>query len=515
MSAGSPARDIAGGRRSASATARSLKNRRPLQWRKWLILTHRYAGIVLSLFFVMWFLSGIAMIYARGMPGLTADMSLARLNELNLGAVKLSPAEAVAKAELGEAPARAMMLMIMDRPAYRFTAGGGSVTLFADTGELLPEVGKAEALKIASSFMEMPESRMYYAGELNEPDQWTLQERRGLPMQKVIVDDDAHTELYISEETGGVEVMTTRASRSLAWFAAIPHWMYFTPLRVKGETWRQVVLWTSGVGALLALLGLVLGFTQFSTRYSGLMRWHYVTGTIFGTLTLTWVVSGWLSMEPFFWASGGRETGNRIPLMLSGGPLDAASFPMVEAGSWYRVLAARSAKEIEFVRIQGEPFFIARGVERDPVLISANPFEIRRTPFSVESLMNRLRQATPNVAILESQLLSEYDSYYRPSERGAPLPVLRVKFSDPDATWVYVDPRMGLAVRRFTRRQRLERWIYHGLHSLDFNFWYYNGAVWRTTMVVLNAGGALLSTIGLVLAIKRVKRMLVGYGHQP
>ncbi|PYS12169.1 MAG: hypothetical protein DMG17_21315, partial [Acidobacteria bacterium] len=301
MSAGSPARDIAGGRRSASATARRLKNRPPLQLRKWLILTHRYAGIVLSLFFVMWFLSGIAMIYARGMPGLTADMSLARLNELNLGAVKLSPAEAVAKAELGEAPARAMMLMIMDRPAYRFTVDGGSVTLFADTGELLPEIGKAEALKIASSFMEMPESRMYYAGELNEPDQWTLQERRGLPMQKVIVDDDAHTELYISEETGGVEVMTTRASRSLAWFAAIPHWMYFTPLRVKGETWRQVVLWTSGVGALLALLGLALGFTQFSTRYSGLMRWHYVTGTIFGALTLTWVVSGWLSMEPFFW----------------------------------------------------------------------------------------------------------------------------------------------------------------------------------------------------------------------
>src|SRR5206468_9361471 len=165
---------------------------------------------------------------------------------------------------------------------------------------------------IASSFMEMPESRMHFAGELEQPDQWTLQERRGLPMQKVTVDDDAHTQLYISEETGDVEVMTTRASRALAWFAAIPHWMYFTPLRVKGETRSQVVLWTSGVGAALALLGLALGFTQFSTRYSGLMRWYYVTGTIFGALTLTWVVSGWLSMEPFFCASGSSETANRI-----------------------------------------------------------------------------------------------------------------------------------------------------------------------------------------------------------
>src|SRR5207247_11312521 len=126
------------------------------------------------------------------------------------------------------------------------------------------------------------------------------------------------------------------------WFAAIPHWMYFTPLRVKGETWRQVVLWTSGVGAALALLGLVLGFTQFSTRYSGLMRWHYVTGAIFGTLTLTLVVSGWLSMEPFFWASGGRATWIRILQTLSGDPLDAASFPLVAARRWYRVWAAPS-----------------------------------------------------------------------------------------------------------------------------------------------------------------------------
>src|SRR5207247_10358641 len=160
-----------------------------------------------------------------------------RRTKLHGGALRLSPAEAVAKAESGEAPARAMMLMIMDRPAYRFIVGGGSVTLFADTGELLPEIGKAEALKIASSFMEMPESRMYYAGELNEPDQWTLQERRGLPMQTVIVDDDAHTELYISEETRGVEAMTTRASRDMAWFAAIPSSLYLTPLQRKADAW--------------------------------------------------------------------------------------------------------------------------------------------------------------------------------------------------------------------------------------------------------------------------------------
>jgi hypothetical protein len=479
-------------------------------FRKWLILTHRYLGIILSLFFVMWFVSGIAMIYARGMPGLTPETRLGHLHELNLGAVRLTPSEAAAKAELGRPPARAVLLMVMNRPAYRFTStgAGGFVTVFADTGDPLPDIGQREALKIAGSFMEVPESRLRYAGEINQPDQWTLEDRRNLPLHKVSVDDNAGTDLYVSGETGEVELMTTRAGRTLAWFAAIPHWMYLAPLRIRDELWRQVVLWTSGIGAGLTLLGVILAFTQFRTAYAGLMRWHYITGAFFGVFALTFVFSGWLSMEPFFWASGGG-TGNRIHQTLSGGALELSSFPAIDAGSWYQMLSAKVPKEIEFVRIQNEPYFIARGTADQPVLISANPFEVRQKPFPTESLVARIRQGNPDHAVVESKVLSDYDSYYHPGERRPPLPVLRVKFADHDATWFYVDPRLGQVVGRFTSRQRLERWIYHGFHSLDFNFWYYNGPVWRTTMVALNAGGATLSIIGLILAIKRVKRGLL------
>ena len=454
----------------------------------------------------MWFVSGIAMIYARGMPALTPDLRLERLLELNLGAVRLAPSEAQAKAELGRPAAGAELLMIMGRPAYRFFSGG-TVTVFADTGELLPDIREPEAMKIAGSFMNLPASKLHYVGELQEPDQWTLEDRGALPMHKISADDDFHTDLYVSEETGEVELITTRASRALAWVAAIPHWMYFAPLRVKDNLWRKVVLWTSGVGGILALLGIILAFTQFPIRYSGLMRWHYVTGTFFGIFTLTWVFSGWLSMEPYFWASGGG-TGNRIPQALSGGPLDLASFPGVDVATWYRVLGGRSPKEIRFLRIQNEPYFVARISNDEPLLLSADPFEIRRDSFSMESLLARIQKATPDFPVIESRLLSDYDSYYHPGERRPPLPVLRFKFGDPDATWFYVDPHMGQAVARFTRRERLQRWIYHGFHSLDFNFWYYNGSVWRATMVALNAGGALLSAIGVLIGIRRLKRAL-------
>jgi hypothetical protein len=362
-------------------------------------------------------------------------------------------------------------------------------------------------MTIASLFAGLPESKLHYLGELQQPDQWTLEDRGQLPMHKISADDDFGTNLYVSEESGEVELMTTRGSRALSWIAAIPHWMYFAPLRIKDDLWRQIVLWTSGVGGILALLGIILSFMQFQTRYSGLMRWHYVTGTFFGIFTLTWVFSGWLSMEPFFWASGG-PTGMRIPQALSGGPLDLASFPAVDSERWSHVLAGHSAKQIQFVRIQNEPYFVATGSDGEPLLLSANPFEIRKDLFSTESLLARIKRAAPNVRLIESQVLTDYDSYYRPGERRPPLPVLRVKFGDPDGTWFYVDPHLGRATARFTRRQRLQRWIYHGFHSLDFNFWYYNGPVWRTAIVALNAGGALLSGIGVLIAIRRCRRGL-------
>ncbi len=62
---------------------------------------------------------------------------------------------------------------------------------------------------------------------------------------------------------------------------------------------------------MLAVLGLILSVTQFkrvrpfrlrsAIPYAGWMRWHYITGAVFGLFTLTWAFSGLLSMEPFEW----------------------------------------------------------------------------------------------------------------------------------------------------------------------------------------------------------------------
>ena len=508
--------------------------------RKLLIVTHRWVGIALSLLFVAWFASGIAMLYARGMPRLTPDLRLERLAPIDPGAVRLTPDEALARAELGEAPDRATLLTVMGRPAYRF-GSGRSTTVFADNGEVLSRVGVRNAQAVASAFMRLPESSVHHAGTLTRPDQWTLTVRQG-PTHRFVVDDSAGTELYVSERTGEVSVVTTRRTRLLAWIGAIPHWLYFAPLRLNAPLWRQVVLWTSGVGIALALFGITLGIVQLRvTRpfklsrlgsylpYSGWMRWHYTTGLVFGIFTLTFVFSGWLSMEPWGWATGGGRFGAGLPEAFTSSPVNLGGFPGITPASWPALSQGRAVKEIEFVRIQEDPFlvvhrepdpaagaevrghepyFAVRAGDRGEFVVAARTLRPSEGSFAEADLLARVSKALPGTPIVESQSLSTYDSYYYSRDGLAPLPVLRVKLGDPERTWLYIDPRMSRLVGRVHRLDRVERWLYNGLHSLDFSFWYYRRPLWDVGMILLSLGGLASSAIGFVLGCRRVVRGL-------
>jgi hypothetical protein len=256
------------------------------------------------------------------------------------------------------------------------------------------------------------------------------------------------------------------------------------------------------------------------------MRWHYVLGVFFGIFALTWVFSGLLSMEPFDWTNA---QGLRIaPTTFSGGPIEPSRFGPFDAAAWGSLGQGRALKEVELKRIQDRPYYLARYTsasipeakrerlhqpyvvggrdQPDSELIDATTLAPRREPFSVESLLERLQAAAPGTAIAAQDLLGDYDSYYYSRNREAPLPVLRVKFADPLETWVYVDPRESELLATVHRLNRLERWLYNGLHSLDFAFWYSKRPLWDIGMIVLCAGALVSSAIGLCLGVKRLWR---------
>jgi hypothetical protein len=195
---------------------------------------------------------------------------------------------------------------------------------------------------------------------------------------------------------------------------------------------------------------------------------------------------------------------------------------------WDHIVDGRGIKEIELARIQDEhyylvrlardpqadrrperlhqPYYITGRAEPDRLLVRADWFQVRREPFSVESLVARLRAALPDVPIVEQQLLTEYDAYYYSRQHLTPLPVVRVKFADPGETWFYVDPSNSQLLSQVTRLSRIERWLYNGLHSLDFPFWYDMRPAWDITMILLLLGGLVSSSIGLCMGFSRVAR---------
>ena len=114
-----------------------------LDWRRVLVYTHRWLGILGSLLFLAWFVSGIVLMYA-GMPTLSPEERLERMVPIDLSAARMTPAEAASRQ--GVSPDRLRIAMLGDRPVYRFVERGLTTTVFADEGERLDSLTTDEAL---------------------------------------------------------------------------------------------------------------------------------------------------------------------------------------------------------------------------------------------------------------------------------------------------------------------------------------------------------------------------------
>jgi len=128
------------------------------------------------------------------------------------------------------------------------------------------------------------------------------------------------------------------------------------------------------------------------------------------------------------------------------------------------------------------------------------------TRFRDQAMMAVAHAGVPGAAIEEWKWLDRYDGYYYDPRATLSLPVLRVKYDDRYRTWLYLDPARGGIVDRSVSITRLERWLYHGLHSLDFPFLYFKRPLWDIVVIVLSIGGTVLSVTTLLPALRRLRR---------
>ena len=508
-------------------------------WRKLLAYSHRWLGIAGCVLFVAWFVSGVVMMYAR-MPGLANEERLARAPALDLSHIRLSPTEAAS--QLGLEVDRVQVGMLQGRPVYRF-GGREQTIIFADNGEFFGGITRSEAQEIARRYAPGHTGALRHAAVITatDPDQWTLQARARMPMHRFDLDDPDDTHLYVSEVTGDVVLRTTRAERFWGYLGPVFHWVYFTPLRKNGPLWTEFIIWSSLIGCVMCITGIVWGFWRYSPRkrfrlkrapttspYAGWMKWHHVAGLIFGVVTLTWTYSGLLSMGPFNWFRS-PPPGRAEREASTGGPFKA---DLLTIDSMKAAVTAVeplfTPKELESMQFRGEPFWIARRAptEEQAVLwmhegllpraprprlehryVSVvHPERGAVTSFDREAMPEIAKAAMPGVPMQDAAWLQEYDGYYYDPRGSRPLPVLRVRYADEHSTWLYLDPEQGGIVQRSTSVSRLRRWLYQGLHSLDFPFLYFHRPLWDIVVIVLSIGGTVLSFTTMLPAWRRLKR---------
>lgn len=515
-----------------------------MSFKRQLYLFHRWAGIVLCLFFALWFVSGIFMMYVE-FPQLSRSERAAGSRLLDFSSATLSPSEAVAKlqwrdftrkatpnsleqvsvADPEQPPnARSVRLaMIAERPAYVIHADNGAQprVVFADNGEVLRDVTERAAEEAVSAFVQRTAASQSEPGppfdgssirydDTVQTDQWTvssaLNDHR--PLLRYEVNDAEGTELYVSSTTGEVVRDTHSTERLLNYFGAVTHWLYPTFVRKYPDFWEWLVDILSGVGVVLAITGLWIGWLRWNRRakpgkpqvpYKGLMRWHYFTGVIFGVLTVTWVFSGLLSMNPFS-LNPPRRALDAQQLVYTGKALTIGDFEVPASG--FGVLAV----EADLVHYSGQPFYRVTDRDGGTRLVGGN---VAATTLPDAAAMRaRAPELIPDAPLAEAVVLTAYDNYYysRHLERGdKPLPIIRVRFDDSQHTWFHLDPLTGQILDRSTRTNRVYRWLYNGLHSFDIWWLWQRRPLWDLCVIVFSLGGLMLSVIGVVIGWRRLR----------
>jgi hypothetical protein len=239
------------------------------------------------------------------------------------------------------------------------------------------------------------------------------------------------------------------------------------------------------------------------------MRWHHYAGLVFGCATFTWILSGCLSLEPFSWHPGTTPTAEQ-QAAVAGAPYRIRGIGVDELE---RVLTALSPsfapRELELVQFRGEMYVRAQdgvtGRQRLASVKTEAPLNLMKR-FPDEEIVVAARRAMPSASMTDARWIDEYDAYYYDRSGTRRLPVLRAKYDDLDQTWLYLDPFRGTIARKEERLTRLNRWLYHGLHSLDFPFLYYRRPLWDIVVIGLSVGGIVLSATTLLPAWRRVRR---------
>jgi len=494
----------------SSAWSRA-SSRTPLLQRpaRWLARLHRWLGVGFCLLLAMWFGSGFVMMFVP-FPALTEAARLAAAPPLRLAAVAVAPAAAVQ----GLPVARLRLVQVRGRPRYLATLDDGSArSIGADGGPAPAPLDAAAAARVAQEFAQRPVREV---SERFEHDQWVVHQRfdAARPFYRVALAEGAGTELTVSARLGEVVQRTTRFERGWNYVGAVAHWIYPTVLRKHHAAWDGVVWWLA-LGALAATLtGYVLGLVRWAharrsrrggvSPFRGWLRWHHVVGLGGGLFALSWLFSGWLSMDH------GRLFSLDQPPAAHAALLRGASLAVAFGGLGASDLAPLAgARELEFVVVAGQGAILRRGADARtslfPVVAGRIMQPIAALPDAL--LLRAVQAAYAPTPVLGIGPIDPRDPYAHTRSDPLPHSARRVRLGDSGATWVHIDAVSGRIVSQMDASRRLYRWLFSGLHGFDVPLLNTAGALRQALMLAALSAGLVLGVSAVVLAVRRLGRV--------
>lgn len=466
-----------------------------------IVLLHRWLGIAFCLLFAMWFASGIVMHFVP-FPSLTEVERFAGLAPVERAQVVIGVTDAVASSGISGAT-RVRLIQRSDGPVYIVSGAVVTRAVRASDGQDATVTSADVALAIARAHARSRGIDAAQAGIVarRNYDQWTVPNGfdRHRPLFRVALGDEAGTEVYVSSPTGEVVLDTTRSERGWNLVGSVLHWIYPTALRRHWQLWDRVVWTLSLFASVSALLGAVLGIVRIKRRgrvlgspYRGWHALHHLIGLAATIFVLTWIVSGWLSMDHGLLFSRGQLTTGEV------GEVDAAP-------DWRTVSSLGSmpspAREIEWFAFKGDLYRRDRTSLAGQTLTRAG-----EPPRSGQSGFLNAQESASLIARLASGcgapvVLADNDDY--PAQSVVPgAPVYRSLCGD---LWFDIDGADGRVLQRLDASSRAYRWAYRALHTLDFPVLMAHPRLRDTLIVGLCALGLVFSITGIVIGWRRLR----------
>jgi len=479
--------------------------------KKIIYTTHRILGTLLSILFLIWFLSGFVMIY-HTFPKVQLQDKYRAMSGLDIKDISpdtilsfIPEEEIITRIQLQQQTGQPVFKVRTDKQTYQISALNPSV-----------EVHPISFEEIRMYAQQWNSAAIGKVDTLYKPEQWIpfSRYREDMPIYKFYFEDNLKHQLYVSPVTGEALQFTNKENRFWSWLGAIPHWVYFTGLRQNAQLWKDVIIWLSGIGCIMCLSGTILGIRsyyriykkrkQFKSPYKkNAYKWHHTTGFVFGIFVFTFAFSGMMSLTTVpEWISKVHDSSVNTRLAQRGQTLLPKQYK-----SNFQQLIQQHPSEIKSIEWSSfGDIAIYKVIINDSLhILNASQTDISPLSLTENDIKSYLSTIHPEEMSLS--LINEYDNYYISRKTKLPLPVYKISVNNPDKSTYYINPATG-NIQYFNSNTRIRRWTYQGLHSLSIKWLIDRPILWSIVMWITMIGGTIVSFTGVLLSAKYLKRRL-------